>query len=151
MVCSCGFTSKEKCKEIFEMILAKEFTDFRYAKVHRLTVDTYALQHPEIYMISPKSFAAHLTGMCCAMEYGNDPELLRLLQKWLNGKKHLEKPQVLEKTGSMAISHVANARDAAEHTRLVNEWATDVWHAYHVYHDLARDWIEQAKGEHARR
>jgi hypothetical protein len=62
-LCSCGLASKDKCKEIFEAILLKEFSDFRYAKVHRLTVDTYSLQHPDDYMISAKSFAAHLTGM----------------------------------------------------------------------------------------
>jgi hypothetical protein len=147
MVCSCGFMSSEKCREIFETILIKEFSDFRYAKVHRLTVDTYALQHPHVYMISAKSFAAHLTGMCCAMEFGNDPDLLRLLQQWLNGEKQLEKPQMLENLGSLTISHVAYAKDASEHIKLVHEWAADVWSAYSVYHHLARDWIETAKYE----
>jgi hypothetical protein len=58
MPCSCGFTSRQKCQEIFETILTKEYSDFRYAKAHRMTVDAYCLQHPDIYMVSPKSFAA---------------------------------------------------------------------------------------------
>jgi hypothetical protein len=29
MVCSCGYFSKKKCKEIFESVLLKEFSDFR--------------------------------------------------------------------------------------------------------------------------
>jgi hypothetical protein len=62
IACSCGFASRQNCQEIFETILTKEYSDFRYGKVHRLTVDAYCLQHPEVYMISPKSFAAHLTG-----------------------------------------------------------------------------------------
>lgn len=147
MVCSCGLMSSKRCQEIFETISIKEFSDFRYAKVHRLTVDTYALQHPHIYMISAKSFAAHLTGMCCAMEYDNDPDLLRLLQQWLNGKKQLEKPQMLDNLGRLTISHVAHAKDASEHIKLVHEWAANVWSAYYVYHGLARDWIETAKDE----
>jgi Family of unknown function (DUF5946) len=40
----------------FETILTKEYSDFRFAKAHRLTVDTYCLQHPDIYMVSPQSF-----------------------------------------------------------------------------------------------
>jgi hypothetical protein len=147
MACSCGFTSRKNCQEIFETILTKEYSDFRYAKVHRLTVDAYCLQHPEIYMVSPKSFAAHLTGMCCAMDYGNDPHLLRILQQWLNGKKQLEKPPIPAHFGSLTISHVANAKDGAEHAKLVNEWAAEVWKAYAVYHDLAKNLIATAQRE----
>jgi hypothetical protein len=38
------FSLQTTCQEIFETILTKEFSDFRYARVHRLTVDTYCLQ-----------------------------------------------------------------------------------------------------------
>ncbi len=130
-----------------ETILAKDYSDFRYAKVHRLTVDAYCLQHPDIYMISPKSFAAYLTGMCCAMAYGNDPYLRRILQQWLNGKKQLEKPPLPPHFSSLTISHVTNAQDGAEHAKLVNEWAAEVWKAYAVYHDLAKNWIATTQRE----
>jgi hypothetical protein len=85
------------------------------------------------------------------MEYANDPKLLRLLQQWLNGKKQLEKPQMLDNLGSLTILHVAEARDASEHIKLVYEWAADVWSAYYVYHNLARGWIETAKAEYLSR
>ncbi len=147
MVCSCGYTSKKKCREIFESVLLREFSDFRYAKVHRLTVDTYSLQHPDQYMVSPKSFAAHLTGMCCAMEFGNDAELLKILQRWLSGKKQLEKPEMLENFGILTISHVQNAKSGFEHAGVVWEWARNVWEAYGVYHALAKRWIETARRE----
>jgi hypothetical protein len=147
MVCSCGIASKQECKDFFETILAKEFSDYRYGKIHRLTVDAYCLQHPNVYMISAKSFAAHLVGMCCAMEYENDSDLLRALQKWLNGKKSLEKPEMLKQFGNLNISHLAAATNPIEHSKLVREWAEAVWKDYAVYHDLAKDWIEKAQTE----
>jgi uncharacterized damage-inducible protein DinB len=125
-----------------------EFSDCRYAGIHRLTVDTYSLQHADPYMISAKSFAAHLTGMCCAMEHDGDHHLLRTLQQWLSGKREdLEKPPLLQDVGELTIAHILDAPDAAEHERLVREWASNVWNAYAVYHDLARDWIDTAKRE----
>lgn len=145
MFCSCGFKSNQKCKEIFDIIIAREFSDFRYAKFHRLTVDAYSLQHPDPYMISAKSFAAHLTGMCCAIEYDNDRNLLRILQQWLNGKKQIEKPKLLDNVGSQTISRVVSAGDGTEHAKLIKEWAENVWDAYALYHNLAREWIETAK------
>lgn len=58
-------------------MIAREFGDYRYGRLHRLTVDSYALQHPEKYMHSAKSFAAHLTGMYAAMEHESDPARTR--------------------------------------------------------------------------
>lgn len=147
MTCSCGNVSQQKCREAFDEIIAKEFSDYRFGRVHRLTVDTYSLQHPEKYMVSAKSYAAHLTGMCCAMEHDSDQELLRLLQKWLSGKKALEKPELPSHVGKLTISHIVDAADGTEHIKLVQEWARDVWGAYSVYHGLAREWIETAKRE----
>lgn len=148
MTCSCGLASEAECKAHFDETLVKEFSDYRYGRIHRLTVDTYSLQHADPYMISAKSFAAHLTGMCCAMEHEGDRDLLRTLQGWLGGKRHdLEKPPLLEDVGELTIAHILDARDAAEHERLVREWASDVWNAYAVYHGLARDWIETARRE----
>lgn len=148
MTCSCGLASEAECKRHFDATLVKEFSDYRYAKIHRLTVDVYSLQHPDPYMISAKSFAAHLTGMCCAMEHESDPGMMRALQAWLNGKREdLEKPALLEDVGELTIAHILEAPNAAEHERLVVEWASDVWDAYAVYHDLARDWIETANRE----
>jgi hypothetical protein len=66
---SCGalvYGDLEDCREFFEALLAQEYSDFRYARMHRVVVDAYALQHPAQYIASAKSFAAHLTGACDA-------------------------------------------------------------------------------------
>jgi hypothetical protein len=150
--CSCGFESAEVCHNLFEAILEKEFSDFRYARVHRLTVDAYSLQHPDRYMISAKSFAAHLTGMCCAMEHDGDRDLLHALQQWLSGKsENLEKPPIPARFGNLTIAHPAAASDGDDHARRVQEWAAGVWKAWDIYHELARIWIaEAAQGQRKR-
>ena len=119
----------------------KEFSDFQYAKMNRLKVDAYALQHPEIYMVSAKSFAAHLVGMCIAMKYHNDQHLMEALQKWLNGKMELEKPPILTYYGSITIADIMKAKSASEYERFVTDWAKCVWGAYAIYHQLAREWV----------
>lgn len=125
--------------------MAREFSDFRYGRVHRLTVDTYSLQHPDRYMRSARSFAAHLTGMCVFMEHGGDRELLRLLQRWLNGKRVVEKPPLPEAVGELTIAHLIEAQSPEQHRRRVYEWAEDVWQAYAACHTLASEWIAAAR------
>lgn len=136
---------KAGCLKVFEEVLAREFSDYRYGKIHRLTVDAYSLQHPEAYMRSGKSFAAHLTGMCAALEYEDPLAINQAVQKWLSANPKIDKPaEIPEQRGDLTITHIHSARDADEHIKRVREWARDVWDAWSEHHDLARRLISEA-------
>jgi hypothetical protein len=136
------------CLKIFEEILAKEFSDYRYGRIHRLTVDVYSLQHPDNYMRSGKSFAAHLTGMCVALEGGDALSTNRLVQKWLSTNPHVEKPaRIPERRGDLTITYIHSAADADEHIERVRAWARGVWAAWSEHHDLARRLISEATSQ----
>ena len=136
---------KAGCLKIFEELIAREFSDYRYGKIHRLTVDSYSLQHPDKYMRSGKSFAAHLTGMCAALEHEDALALNQVVQKWLSTNPKIEKPaQIPEQRGGLTISYIQSAADADEHIRRVREWAQAVWGAWSEHHDLARQLIGEA-------
>jgi hypothetical protein len=136
---------KAGCLKLFEEILAREFSDYRYGRIHRLTVDSYSLQHPDKYMRSGKSFAAHLTGMCAALEYEDAPALNQLVQKWLSTNPQIVKPvQLPAQRGNLTIAYVHSASDADEHIKRVREWAQDVWEEWAEHHDLARQLISEA-------
>lgn len=133
------------CQRMFEEVLVKDYSDYRYAKTHRLKVDAYSLQHPDSYMRSGKSFAAHLTGMCAALEYEDSFAVNQAVQKWLNGARTIDKPAPLpEHRGDLTILYIHGAADPAEHHKRVREWAHSVWRAWSEYHDLARRWISEA-------
>ena len=137
---------KAGCLKIFEAVLVRDYSDFRYAKNHRLTVDVYSLQHPDAYMRSGKSFAAHLTGMCSALEYREDSLAInQAVQRWLNGPRTIDKPmQLPQGRGVLTIMYIHGAADAEEHNRRVQEWARAVWDSWSEYHALARKWIGEA-------
>jgi hypothetical protein len=136
------------CLKIFEEIIAREFSDYRFGKIHRLTVDVYSLQHPDKYMRSGKSFAAHLTGMCTALEHENAPVLNQMVQKWLSTNPNITKPvQLPEQRGSLNIAYIYSASDAGEHIKRVREWAQVVWGAWSEHHDLARRLIGEATAQ----
>ncbi|MER3427609.1 MAG: hypothetical protein C4334_05840 [Pyrinomonas sp.] len=129
-------------------MLVKDYSDYRYARTHRLMVDTYCLQHPDAYMRSGKSFAVHLTGMCAALEYEDSAAINRAVQRWLNGARIIAKPaQMPAHRGDLTIMYIHSATDAEEHHRRVREWARSVWAAWSEHHDLARQWIDEAKKE----
>ena len=140
---------REACQRLFDAVVAREFEDYRYAREHRLTVDAYSLQHPAEYMRSAKSYAAHLTGMCAALEYHAAAETNRAVQQWLNGTKNFPRPgePARGQRGALSIIHVHEAADPEEHIRRVREWALSTWEAWRAYHHLARQWIEEATAQ----
>src|SRR4051812_34726456 len=83
---------REACERLFHDVRAREYGDSRYARLHRLTVDCYALQHPDEYMRSAKSYAAHLTGLCAALHEGAPADTNRAVQQWLNGSNVFPRP-----------------------------------------------------------
>ncbi|HEY0079617.1 MAG TPA: DUF5946 family protein [Pyrinomonadaceae bacterium] len=136
------------CLKIFEEILAREFGDYRYGRIHRLTVDAYSLQHPDSYMRSGKSFAAHLTGMCAALEDEQAPALNQVVQKWLSTNPNIDKPTQLPKQrGNLTVAYIHAASNADEHVERVRQWARDVWNAWSEHHALARQLIDEAARE----
>lgn len=147
---SCGAAvegGRAGCLKLFEEVIAREFGDYRYGRVHRLTVDAYSLQHPDEYMRSGKSFAAHLAGMCAALESEDVEEgqgVNRTVQKWLSTNPRIEKPDIPGRRGGLTVTHVHAAADADEHVSRVREWARDVWGALAEHHELARRLIAEA-------
>src|SRR3982751_1269864 len=57
------------CWALYGEVLAREYSDYRFARLHRLTVDSYAAQHPgrpEPRTI--QSVAVHLIGLQLSLE-----------------------------------------------------------------------------------
>jgi hypothetical protein len=133
------------CESLFQELAARDFTEVRYFPTHRVLVDCYALQHPEQYAASGKSFAAHLTGLCVWLEHAGDPLLNRKIQRWLSTNPALERPTPPARRGSVTILDVFTAGSLTQHKDMIQAWARAVWQAYTDYHDLARGWIAQTK------
>jgi hypothetical protein len=122
----------------------ERFDDSELASDWRLIVDCYSLQHDR-YILSARSLAAHLTGVCIALEHRGDEVLLRAVQGWLGRIRDLAKPAVPERRGDMTIDAVIAAAPE-ERGAVVRAWATSAWAAWEEHHALARSWIAAARG-----
>jgi hypothetical protein len=144
-----AFTS---CDELFMSIL----TPLGMSEVEeksvlsRLLVDTFAMQHPERSCRSVKSYAAHLTGLCCGVEYNGAKSVYAALQRWLNSPVEtigITRSTEPDQRGALTIRYIYDAKDDDETAARLHEWARDVWAAYASQHETARSWIKRAMGE----
>src|SRR5437773_11976304 len=122
----CGIEAPEGaagCQALFERLMARELSDPSTYAIHRMMVDAYCLQHPDAYCASAKSFAAHLTGLCCAIEYGGAPSVYGATRRALDGVPPIRKPALPGDRGALTIDHVFGAAGPEAYERALREWA----------------------------
>lgn len=107
----------------------------------RLSIDVYCLQHPERYCVSAKSLAAHLTGLCWALEHGISEGGLRELQRRLNSQNDLVKPPIPAGRGALTVADISTVAGPGEYMQALDRWARSTWAAYADLHETARAWI----------
>jgi hypothetical protein len=135
--------SSPGCWAIYGEVLAREYSDPAYGGLHRLTADTYAVQHPGTP--SPQSIqsvAVHLMSLCLVLEQGTDPvRATAFLQSAVAQKgcyRWLTRPRSL---GSITVKEVHRAESTEEHVKLVRAWAESAWSAWSSHHGTIRSWI----------
>ncbi len=138
--------SSPACWATFGEVLAREYEDPEYARVHRLTVDTYAVQHPgRPSPQSVQSVALHLIGLCLVFERGwvgdRVTDAVQAASAWKDRFHWLTPPP---SRGALTIADVERAAGAGEHAERVREWASGAWLAWSSHHAVIRGWLESA-------
>ena len=125
------------CWDLFGQILVKEYGEYNYPETtHRLSVDTYAIQHPgQASRQSKQSVNVHLIGL----------HFILLMQ--LRGNRATEKIGALlakapkfewleppVPNGQKTVLHVLTATNREEHELKVRQWATDVYTCWYTKH-----------------
>jgi hypothetical protein len=106
------------CWAVYGEVLEKEYGEYRYPPVHRLTVDAYAAQHPDTpSRRSIQSVAVHLISLYVVLEWNYDPhratQLIRRASTSQQDFVWLEPPASL---GAITVLNVREAKDLAEHS-----------------------------------
>jgi Family of unknown function (DUF5946) len=135
--------SSPGCWAAYGEVLAREYSDPAYYRIHRLTVDAYAVQHtghptPQ----SIQSMAVHLISLCLVLERGVDVQrATAAMQEAVKAKGRfiwLTPPASL---GTVNVAHVKAAHNAEEHEKLVHAWIRSAWDAWSPHHPTIREWL----------
>ncbi len=136
-------SSSPGCWSVYGEVLAHEYSDPAYFKVHRLTVDAYAVQHPgSTDRQSIQSVGVHLIRLCLFLEYGLTADKANNAVLEAGKKKYsfifLEPPQSM---GAMTAADVIRANSVEEHKAVVRDWARSAWEAWSMHHNTIRKWL----------
>jgi hypothetical protein len=138
--------SSPGCWRAFGQVLAREYSDPALLAVHRLSVDSYAVQHPGgDSRQAIQSVGVHLARLCLFLERGLSPEqaneaMLRIARTKSSMFK-LVRPRSL---GTITVADVLAAGGPEQHVEAVMAWAGSAWDAWSVHHETVRLWADPA-------
>jgi len=126
------------CWALYGDVLAREYASPELMKIHRLTVDAYASQHPGTpQRRSIQSVWVHLAGLYLTVERGLSHDFARrvigALTRETEGLAWLPPPDDL---GATTIADVARTQKATEHEEAVRRWASTTWAAWKLHHEV---------------
>ena len=136
------------CWALFGEVLAREYSDYRFAAVHRLTVDAYAAQHPgKPERRTIKSVAVHLIGLHLALERGvSSIDAVQTLQSAADRSAEYHWLVPPSSFGDLTVVYVHGAGGDPElHKQRVQEWAGHTWRAWAAHHAQVRAWAAALK------
>ena len=130
------------CWTMYGQVLNKEYGEYGYPDItHRLTVDTYAVQHPgQISKRSIQSVNLHLLGLYMILKMDSSgSEATKTMGLILSKKPSFVWLTPPEFEGSLTIAHVLEAENLKAHKVKVREWAENV---FKLWYDQHRDTIK---------
>jgi hypothetical protein len=135
--------SSPACWAAYSEVLAREFGDQElFQRVHRFTVDAYAVQHPG--SPSPQgiqSVAVHLMSLCTLIEGGSTTTWAReIIREAVRIKGRFVWLQPPPSMGPVTVADVWGAKGAAEHEKAVMAWARSAWESWSPHHATIRTW-----------
>jgi len=141
------FGASKGCWAVYGEVLSREYSDPKFFKNHRQTVDAYALQHPaNDDARAIQSVNIHLIALTLLYD-ANVPavkipkimdSIVTKTRKPGHDFKQLSPPDSL---GDVIVTDIAPLTVVEDHLSGVDLWARNVWGAWEVHHDVAWHYI----------
>ena len=130
------------CSATWEQVLARDYSDAAYRRVHQLNVDAYVAQHAgRTGRREVQRVALCLMTLCLVVEEGVDPaEGPRRHARMVGAQLPLHWLEPPDLRGPLTVADVLAADDPDAHERVVRRWAEQVWQAWSPHHTTVRRW-----------
>lgn len=134
------------CWEVYSEILAKEYNDPEFMRIHRLTVDAYMAQHggDQSDRRARQSMNLHVIALYLYFEKKESfTEILRFLRTATEYKRDWPPLEAPTDSDWQTVFDVVGADNANDHACRVTSWAQSVWKVFAPLKDEIQARFEQ--------
>lgn len=135
--------SSPACFAAFNSLLVAEYSSRDLKEVHRLTVDSWAVQHPGAgkERRAIQSVGLHLARLFLQLRSPRPPAetnaVMLDFSRYKSTLKYLTPPRVF----SVTVADVALFAGSPSHAERVRFWAEATWGDWSAHHDYIRQWV----------
>jgi Family of unknown function (DUF5946) len=135
--------SSPGCWSAYGAVLAAEYTNPDLLSTHRLSVDTYAAQHPGNDLPAARqSVGLHLARLCIQLSAPTSPKETNDVMLGLGKHKASLPALTAPKAFGITVADVVPFANTSEHSARVRAWAIATWLDWSGQHDVIRTWLE---------
>lgn len=136
-------TSSPACWAAFGRLLAAEYSGTAPMDIHRLCVDSYAVQHPGdgVDRRAIQSVGLHLARLYVQLETRPDPVKTNRIMLGFAARKHTLVALTPPAKFTLTSADIAPFAGSDKHADKVMGWAKTTWRDWHAHHAYIRDWI----------
>ena len=138
--------SAPACFAAFGELLAAEYSSAQLMKqAHRLTVDTWAVQHPGDAgdRRAVQSVGLHLARLHVQLEQTRSAEEKTVMMREFTRSKASLQPLPPPARFRITVATVAPFAGTRSHAEKVREWAESTWHDWSDHHAHIRRWVAE--------
>lgn len=133
--------SSPACWAAFGRILAAEYSNPELMKVHRLSVDTFAVQHPGSGSRQAiQSVGLHLARLHFQLERSPEPAQANAFMLRVAARKHTLPRLSPPPHFAITTAEVAPVAGTEDHAALVRQWAQSAWQSWAHAHHFIKTW-----------
>lgn len=140
--------SSASCFAAFNCLLVEEYSSRALKDVHRLTVDTWAVQHPGPVdsKQATQSVGLHLARIYLQLQSPRAPRETNAVMLDFSRHKGTLKFLTPPATFGVTVADVAPFAGSSSHAERVRHWAEATWRDWSTHHDYIRNWITDHSG-----
>lgn len=144
--------SSPACFAAFNEVLTAEYSLKELRAVHRLTVDTWAVQHSGSAedRRAIQSVGLHLARLLLQLESPRSPEETNAVMLDFSRHKATLKRLPPPAAFSVTVADVVPFAGSPGHSEKVREWAEATWRDWSAHHEYIRQWIAEHSIYHHR-
>lgn len=137
--------SSPACFAAFGSLLAAEYSAIALRDVHRLTVDTWAVQHPgsDGERRAIQSVGLHLARLFLQLESPRPPAETNAVMLDFSRHKATLESLTPPPAYSVTVADIVPFAGSSSHAEKVRIWAEATWHDWSAHHDYIRRWIAE--------
>ena len=137
--------SSPSCFASFGTILAAEYSSAALRPTHRLSVDTWAVQHAGSVSDrrAVQSVGLHLARLYLQLSAPRSPTETNAVMLDFSRHKRTLEPLEAPQWFSVTAAEVAPFAGTNKHQEKVRAWALATWEDWHTHHDYIRSWLRE--------